>query len=387
MLARLVEPLLRGQLGRYPAVALVGPRQSGKTTLARSLGGRYFDLESTEHRVRLDVEWRQLVAGRELTVLDEAQVAPELFPEIRAAIDASRRRYGRFLLLGSVSPALMTRVSESLAGRLAIVELTPLLLEELGTAAARRRHWLAGGFPDGGVLLPRGYPDWQRHYLAQLAQRDLPTWGLPASAQTIQRLQRMTAAVHGQMWNASRIGQSMGLSHPTVNSYLEYFVGAFLVRQLRPWHGNIGKRLVKSPKVYWRDSGLLHALLGAETEQELLGQPWVGASWEGYVIEQILGALSAQGIHHEAYYLRTSDQYEIDLLLAVGGRLEAIEIKLTSRPSADDLRRLERSADLVGAHRRFLVTRSNSLVEGDRASVVNLEWMVGEFVRRLRRRA
>jgi len=379
MIPRLAEPLVREQLARYPAVAVVGPRQCGKTTLARSLAGRYFDMESAEQRSRLDIEWQRLVAGRELVVLDEAQAAPHVFPEIRVAIDQARKRNGRFLLLGSVSPALMTQVSESLAGRLAIVELTPLLLAELTSAAARRRHWLTGGFPDGGVLVPRSYPDWQMHYLAQLAQRDLPVWGLSASIEVTQRMQRMLAASHGQTWVASRIGQSLGISHPTASSYLDYFIGAFLVRLLRPWHGNIGKRLVKSPKLYWRDCGLLHALLGAADANDLLDQPWVGASWEGYVIEQILGTLAARGLRVEPYFFRTSDQQEIDLIIEAGSRLLAVEIKLTSRPSDDDLRQLDRTANLIAADRRFLVSRTTTVAVGDRLSSVNLEWMTEQL--------
>jgi hypothetical protein len=168
----------------------------------------------------------------------------------------------------------------------------------------------------------------------------------------------MLAALHGQVWNASQVGQSLGVAYHTVNAYVDYLVGAFLVRRLAPYQTNIRKRLVKRPKVYWRDSGLVHALLNVSDRRDLLGRPWVGASWEGFVIEQAIGVLSATGRPFEAYYFRTSDQIELDLVLALGGELWAIEIKLTASPGPDDMARLDAAADLVGATRRVLVTQT-----------------------------
>jgi len=253
----------------------------------------------------------------------------------------------------------MVQVLESLAGRLALVELTPFLLSELSTKASRYRRWLCGGYSDGGVLAPRRYPRWQKDYLSLLSQRDLPTWGLPSKPQTTDRLLHMLAALHGQSWNASQVGQSLGLSYQTINSYLDYLVGAFLIRRLQPYRANIKKRLVKSPKIYWRDSGLLHALLGVSDDRTLLRQPGVGASWEGYVIETVLGALSAQGRSFEAFYFRTSDQHEIDLLLDFGEELWAVEIKLTSSPGPSDMARLQRTADMIQATHRFLLSQTS----------------------------
>jgi len=185
----------------------------------------------------------------------------------------------------------MTHVFESLAGRLSLVELTPFLLDELPKASLDAL-WLHGGFPDGGILKPKQFPQWQRDYLSLLTQRDLPNWGLPARPEVTQRLLRMVAAVNGQLWNASQIGQSLGLSYMTVNGYMDYLVGAFLVRRLPSYQTNLRKRLVKRPKYFWRDSGLLHALLNVSDADDLLNQPWVGASWEGFVIDQILGTLA-----------------------------------------------------------------------------------------------
>lgn len=369
---RAVRSVIEDRLKAYPAVALVGPRQCGKTTLAGSFDGAYYDLEQEPERLRLDLTWSDVVAEDRLAVFDEAQSWPELFPRLRGAIDRYRKRAGRFLLLGSVSPALMTRVSESLAGRLAIVELTPLLWGELPAAAQRQRLWMCGGYPDGGVLSPRRYPRWQRDYLTLLTQRDLPAWGLPAKPQATDRLLRMLAASHSQEWNASQIGQSLGLSYHTVNSYLDYLVGAFLIRRLEPYHTNIGKRLVKRPKVYWRDSGLLHGILNVPDDRSLLSQPWVGASWEGFVIEQTLGHLASRGHELDAYYFRTSDQHELDLVLNVGGELIAIEIKLTTSPGPADLARLDKVADMIDARRRFLVSKTTDDAGDERRASCNL---------------
>jgi predicted AAA+ superfamily ATPase len=353
---RRLRTLLRTRLAESPAVALLGPRQCGKTTLAQSLPGAYFDLEQEAERLRLDLEWDSRVAGRECLILDEAQAWPALFPRLRGAIDRDRKRTGRFLLLGSVAPSLMTQVAESLAGRLAVLELTPLLREEV-PAARRADRWLMGGYPDGGVLGGDGFPRWQRDYVTLLAERDLPTWGLSAPPAVTKRLLRLLAAVHGQAWNASQLGQALGVSYHTVNRYVDWLEGAFLLRRLPPWHANIGKRLVKSPKVYWRDSGVLHALLNTPDMDTLLHQPWVGASWEGFVIEQILGALAAIGRPVEPYFFRTSDGHEIDLVLEFGSARWAIEVKLTSDPGPGDFARLEQAAAMIGATHRFLVAQ------------------------------
>ena len=376
MVPRKVQPLLLDRLTAYPAVALIGPRQCGKTTLALLLGGDYFDLEQESERLRLDLEWDHVAAGNTLVILDEAQSWPAVFPRLRAAIDRDRRRNGRFLLLGSVSPSLMTRVSESLAGRLSLVELSPFLWTEVETRSSLRRLWLYGGYPDGGVLDAARYPQWHLDYLALLAQRDLPAWGLAAKPQMMHRLLRITAAVHGQVWNASQVAQSLGLSYHTVNEYLDYLAGAFLVRRLQPYQANIRKRLVKSPKVYWRDSGLVHALLNVTDGRALVVQPWVGASWEGFVIEQTIGELSARGCRFEPYYFRTSDQYELDLVLDFGTDRWAVEVKLTASPSPADMERLDKTADMAGASRRFLVSQVRKSVGDEERASCNLSGLI-----------
>jgi hypothetical protein len=359
----------------WPAVVLVGPRQCGKTTLARTLSSAYFDLEQNEDRVRLDADWPDVVGGRRRAILDEAQSWPDLFPRLRGAIDHDRKRNGRFLLTGSVSPALRRGVSESLAGRLKVIELSPFLACEL-TASEQKRHWLCGGFPDGGVLNLRRFPEWQTNYLSLLVQRDLPNWGLAGRPRETDRLLRMLALSHGQIWNASRIGQSLGISYHTVNDHVEFLEDAFLLRRIEPFHGNLTKRLVKSPKLYLRDSGLLHALLGVESEKALWSQPWVGASWEGYVIESIVAHLAALGRGHEAHYLRTSDGHEIDLILDVQGERWAIEVKLTTSPSPAEVARLEETAKLVDATRVALVCRKHIGGQAKGVLVTDLEHLL-----------
>jgi hypothetical protein len=371
MIQRFVATELQHRLKASPAVALVGPRQCGKTTLAWSLGGNYFDLEQPADRVKLDLQWDQLTAGNTLIILDEAQSWPEVFPRLRGAIDKDRKRTGRFLLLGSVSPTLMVKVSESLAGRLALLELTPFLLKEI-PADHQQRLWLCGGFPDGGVLGQNRFPRWQDDYLTLLAERDLPNWGLTARPQTTTRFLKMLAALHGQPWNASQLGSSLSLDGKTVSSYLDYLTGAFLIRRLLPYQGNIRKRLVKRPKVYWRDTGLLHAQLNITTVDALLSHPAVGASWEGFVIEQIIGSLSAAGRRFEPYFFGTSDQHEIDLVIESEGEIWAFEVKLTASPNPGDMAKLKKNAEMVGAKRVYLVSNVTESSGDDRIASCNL---------------
>ena len=363
MLKRLVRDTLRKKLAFNPAVALLGPRQAGKTTLAKTFSRIYFDLEQPEDRLKLDLVWNDLLSEKEPIVLDEVQAWPEILPRIRGAVDAHRERRGRFLLTGSVAPSLMRGASESLAGRLGICELAPLSLKELPEKSTGDALWLRGGFPDGGILDPRYFPSWQKDYLTLLAQRDLPIWGLPAKPQVTQRFFKMLAVYHGQVWNASEIGKSLGLSYHTVNSYLDYLQNAYLITSLPPYFKNLRKRITKRPKIYWQDSGLLHSLMGITTSEALLSQPWVGASWEGWVIHQILFTLKARGEPFEAYHLRTSDGYELDLVLLSPKGCWAFEIKLTAAPDLTDFERLHRAADLIKADKRFLISKTRQTIQ------------------------
>ena len=373
---RAITSVLRSRLRNYPAAVLVGPRQCGKTTLARALGGTYFDLEQEAERLRLDIEWPRIIRGGQRVILDEAQGLPEIFPRIRGAVDERRSKAGRFLLTGSVSPRLMRQVSESLAGRLAVVEMSPFLRGECPSKASRDRHWLTGGYPEGGLLTPHRFPRWHADYLALLTQRDLPTWGLPARPQLTERLVRMLAAWNGQTWNASRLGQSLGINYQTVASYVDFLEGAYLVRRLPPYHANIGKRIVKAPKVFLRDTGALHALLGVRDRKELLTAPWVGSSWEGYVIEQVLGTLQVLDKTCEAFFLRTSDQYEADLVLKFGTELWAIEVKLTTSPRQEDMQRIKKVSEMIGAKRTILISQVPESREHGGVTSCGLDWFL-----------
>jgi len=371
MIPRTYRRQVRARLKRFPAVALIGPRQCGKTTLARQLGGLYFDMETGGSEARLDAEWEALVTGKQLIIIDEAQNAPGVFSRLRGTIDGDRRRNGRFLLLGSVSPALMENVSESLAGRLGLVRMTPFSLLEL-KARQMDDLWLRGGYPDGGILAPSMYPEWQDNYLEALATRDLPNWGLPAKPRQTLRLLAMLAAVHGLPLNASQIGSSMALDHKTILSHCDFLEGVFLVRRLQPYFTNIKKRLVRTPRILWRDSGLLHALMGVTDLEQLYRQPWLGQSWEGFVIEQTLTALSAAEMRARPYFFRTSDGHELDLVLDWGMERWAIEIKLTSNPSSATIDRLNTTADLIDATRRVLVCRIARKIETEKLLVASL---------------
>ena len=334
---------LRSALTRFPVVALLGPRQVGKTTLALALADsrgadrvRYLDLESPEDRARIADAEAYLEAQRgRLVILDEIHRHPGLFPVLRGLVDRRRRagaRVGQFLVLGSASLDLLRQSSESLAGRIAFVELTPVRVEEIGAdRAAVERVWLRGGFPES--LLAEGDAaslSWRRAFMRTYLERDIPQLGPRIPAETLRRFWTMLAHGQGQLLNASRLASGLGVSGHTVARYLDLLVDLLLVRRLPPWSGNVGKRLTKSPKVYVRDSGLVHALLGLETLEDVLGHPVAGASWEGMVVE---GALAAAGDAPASFY-RTSAGAEVDLVFeGRHGRRYVVEIKRSSAPT------------------------------------------------------
>ena len=384
MIDRFYRRLVVEKLEKYPAVALLGPRQCGKTTLAKNFGGRYFDMESQGAALRLDSEWDRLMRGEELVIIDEAQCAPEIFPRLRSAIDLERKRNGRFLLLGSVSPALMQNVSESLAGRMGLLSMGPLTYSELSDPLGTdcwESLWLRGGFPDGGILDGSSFPDWQKSYLELLATRDLPEWGFPAKPQRTRRLLSMLAAVNAQPLNASELGSALGIDHKTVMGYCDFLEETFLIRRVRPWFGNINKRLVKTPRLYWRDSGLLHALLNVQNIDHLYNQPWVGYSWEGFVVEQILASLDLFGLSAEPYFFRTSDGIEADLLLDWAGERWAIEIKLTSDPTRTMIKRLQKASELLDASTQILICQTAEEIRSDGLLITNLPSFLNELAK------
>lgn len=338
MIKRRLEPILLASLRRFPVVGLVGSRQVGKTTLARAVARRfgepvYLDLERPSDAARLaDPELYLEAREKRLVVIDEIQRNPGLFPVLRSLVDA-RRKNGRFLILGSASPDLSRQAAESLAGRVLYHELSPFTLEEIGGGQrpARMTLWNRGGFP-GSYLAANDARslEWREAFIDTHLQRDLPALGVRVPAASLRRFWEMLAHYHGQIWNASKIAASLGVTAPTAKHYLDTLQDTFMVRALAPFAINLKKRLVKSPKIYLRDSGLLHALLRIGDTERLLGHPVAGASWEGWVIEQALAA--ARGSSGASFY-RTAAGAEIDLLIEPpNGRLLAFEIKLGSAP-------------------------------------------------------
>ena len=322
---------LRIALERNPVVALVGPRQCGKTTLARTLADadsvNYFDLEDPVSLARLEQPMTTLRPLQGLVVIDEVQHRPELFPILRVLADRTPNP-ATFLVLGSASPALLRQSSESLAGRIEVIEMSGFDLQEIGVEA-QEKHWLRGGFPRSFLAdTDKESFVWRKNFVQTFLTRDLPQMGLRLPALTMLRLWTMLAHYHGQILNKSEIARSLSLSHTTISRYLDVLADLFIIRQLQPWHSNIKKRQVKAPKVYFRDSGLLHELLGIRTQFDLMSHPKLGASWEGYVIAELLSAWRPD----EHYFWATHAGAELDLLILKKGRKIGVECKLSDAP-------------------------------------------------------
>lgn len=322
---------IRTALARNPVTVLTGPRQAGKTTLARMLLAEdslnYFDLEDPVALARLDEPGTALEPLRGLVIIDEVQRRPDLFPVLRVLADR-RESPAKFLILGSASGDLLRQSAQSLAGRMERIAIGGFALAELGADAADRL-WRRGGFPR--AYLAPGEGDsiaWRKQFIQTLLERDFPQWGVRVPAMALLRFWTMLAHYHGQIWNAAEPARALGVSASTTRRYLDLLTDALVLRQLQPWHANLGKRQVKSPKIYVRDSGLLHQLLGLETEKALLSHPKLGASWEGFVIEQIL----AIEPFDEAWFWATHQGAEIDLLLRRGDRLLGVECKRADAP-------------------------------------------------------
>jgi len=355
-------------LGRSRAVALLGPRQCGKTTLAREFvdidSPNYFDLEDNSSLIGLADPKTALAPLKELVVIDEIQRRPEIFPILRVLLDRTPLP-AKFLILGSASPDLLRQSSESLAGRLELIEMDGFNLSEVGEKKSSSL-WTRGGFPLS--FLAKSEADsfaWRNSFIKTFLERDLRQQGIDVPTVALHRFWTMLAHSHGQIWNAAPFATSLGLSQPTVRKYLDILTGLFMVRQIQPWYANIKKRQVKAPKVYIRDTGILHSLLGIKIEAELPRHPACGASWEGFVIEEVIHAVEPDDV----YYWATHQGAEIDLILFKGGKMYGVEIKrqdaptmtLSMRIALEDLK-LERIAVIYPGTKRYELHKKISVV-------------------------
>jgi uncharacterized protein len=367
--------LVRTALRRSRVVALLGPRQCGKTTLARQLvpadSLNYFDLEDPQSLARLAEPGLALRPLRGLVVIDEIQRRPDLFPLLRVLADR-KPLPARFLILGSASPDLLRQSSETLAGRLETVPLEGFRLADL-PVGAQGRHWLRGGFPL--AYTARSEADslaWRRQFLQTFLERDIPQLGAQVPAAALHRFWTMLAHYHGQTWNGAELARALAVSETTVRRYLDLLTGVFMVRQLQPWFENLGKRQVKAPKVYVRDSGLMHGLLGVGTRRDLEYHPKVGASWEGYAVEEVLKAVRPD----EAYFWATHQGAELDLLLFKGGRRFGVECKRTDAPALTPSMRIA-VADLKLSRLVVVYPGERRYALADRVEAVPLAELVG----------
>ncbi|MBI5471640.1 MAG: ATP-binding protein [Ignavibacteriae bacterium] len=322
---------LRTALKRSRIVAVVGPRQCGKTTLARQFvdidSPNYFDLEDPTALALLEEPMTALADLRGIVVIDEVQRRPDLFPVLRVLADRTRVP-ARFLILGSASPSLLRQTSESLAGRIEVVTMAGFFLGDIGVAH-QKKHWLRGGFPLS--FLSRSEEtsiSWRRNFVQTFLERDIPQFGFQIPATTLLRFWTIVAQYHGQIWNSAEPARTLGVSEPTIRRYLDLLTDLFMIRQLQPWYSNIKKRQVKTPKTYFRDTGLLHQLLGIRTHNELLRHPKCGSSWEGYVVEECITTLQPD----EVFFWATHNGAEIDLVMHKRGQRLGVECKRTDAP-------------------------------------------------------
>ena len=365
MYERLATPRLHAAAAAFPVVSILGARQVGKTTLARAAfpDYRYVDLEDPGAAARFRDDPRFALDQNEERglIIDEAQAVPQLFSALRGAVDARRPVNGRFVVLGSAQPALVRGISESLAGRVAVLDLDPLAACECDTGempVGWRTLWLKGGFPDA---LRGDFRAWWDYYLRTLLERELPQYGVSADPVFTRRLLTMLAHLHGGLLNASSLGASLGVSHHTIQRHLDVLESVFLIRRLHPWFRNVGKRLTKSAKVYLRDSGLLHHLLNISTHDELHNHPARGASWEGFVIEDVLRRERIGRIGSSPWFWRTAAGAEVDLVIDRGSERIALEIKAGHGASARAIAGLRSCLPDIGATRAWIVDQASGI--------------------------
>jgi predicted AAA+ superfamily ATPase len=385
-ISRILEEKFLSLIKHFPAVAVLGPRQVGKTTFVKKIRERldnetlYIDLENPVDAGAFahPVEFLNSVSDKTV-IIDEIQRKPDLFPVLRSVID-TRRVNGRFILLGSASPQLLFLSNETLAGRIIYLELTPFIYNEIKHLSDFRAHLINGGFP-----VPFGLneeflrKEWFKSFVSAYFERDLRLLGLSTSPSTLQRLFQMIAASQAGILNMSNLAKSLGVSSPTVNNMISFYERSFMIRLLKPWHSNIGKRLVKSPKIYIRDSGIVNYILGITTYSELLRQPSLGQIWEGYVIEEIISTLSD---NFQYYYYRTADGTECDLAVFKGDRCAAVmDMKFAPAPSKTKSLTISQQ-DLQAPNAFFIVPQCPSPYKISENQFVATPWQVIEILTR-----
>lgn len=354
---RAIESFIRLNLQSFPSVAILGSRQCGKSTLIKKMSAsfesfQYLDLQNYQDLSKLaDLNLYFSTNRNSIICLDEVQLIPELFSFLRSEIDSNRRN-GRFILLGSASQTLIQKSSETLAGRVGMVTLTPFIYFELNQLPGfeLNKHWIRGGYPDSYLAETDDISKlWLENYIRTYIERDIPQLGIQIPALQLRRLLMMLCHTHGQLTNLSRLGESLGTSHTTIRKYIDLFEQTFIVRTLLPYEPNVKKRMIKSPKVYIRDSGILHKLLEISNFNQLLGNPIAGASWEGYVIEN----LTAHFRDYQPYFYRTANGDEMDLVLEKGDIRIAVECKISSAPALT--KGFWNSIDVIKPHKTLIV--------------------------------
>lgn len=383
MLQRHVTHQIISDLEYFPVVGIVGPRQVGKTTLAKMVVKQtksqhesiYLDLELDADRRKLsDAETYLKYHQDKCVVIDEVQRMPELFPLLRALVDMERRP-GRFILLGSASPEMIKGSSETLAGRIAYTELTPFSWPEASGTVTMSHHWMYGGFPQAMLAGKPAFANrWLESFIKTFIQRDLQELGHQISAPLVARMLEMIASLHGTMLNQSNLGRSLGVSQPTISRYLDLLEGGFIIQRLQPYYINVGKRLVKQPRVYLRDSGILHHLLSISSMEKLLGNSIIGASWEGYVVEQIRRVSDGKA---KLYYYRTHKGAESDMILVTAQGRYCVEIKRSAqiaRGFHEVIKDVEPESSYV------IVPEGESYPTKDKINVVNLDTFLKEIL-------